>query len=306
MINKLIYIKKEGYIPDVIILEWTQILMIAHEIKAIFPNIPIAVSEHDVTFLSYQRKWEHAKGVLGKKVNKMLYEAMKAKELYEISACDLVYTQSEKDSNLLVGNGVPQEKVFTITPYYETFSEVSSKHNTKDIIFYGAMDRAENYKSAIWFIDHVMPELTKWNIRFIVIGNRPNKSLLKRKAANIIITGFVAAEELRGYFSNCLCMAAPLVIGGGIKVKVLEAMSAGVVVLTNHIGIEGIPAKDNESYIFCNTPEEYINVVRKILDHRLDEKKIGENARTLVSNIFSQNRSFEYWRKRIHELGVKN
>ncbi|MDE6847680.1 MAG: glycosyltransferase, partial [Lachnospiraceae bacterium] len=53
------------------------------------------------------------------------------------------------------------------------------------------------------------------------------------------------------------CMAAPLLLGAGIKVKVLEAMSAGVPVLTNDIGIEGIGCRPGQEYLHCETPQDY-------------------------------------------------
>ena len=70
----------------------------------------------------------------------------------------------------------------------------------------------------------------------------------------ITVTGFV--KEISKYFEQSLCLVAPLVLGAGIKIKVLEAMSAGLPVLTNQIGIEGIPAQNGIHYYYCERPQE--------------------------------------------------
>ena len=82
------------------------------------------------------------------------------------------------------------------------------------------MSRPENYLSAIWFIDNVMPLLKSDNYRFVILGSRPPEELKKRECTKIVITGFV--ESIVPYFEKSMCMVAPLVLGAGIKVKIIE------------------------------------------------------------------------------------
>lgn len=300
ILSRLSKLKQSGYQPNIIILEWTQIVMIADEIHNIFPNSKICASEHDVTFLSYERKVNFAKNIVNKLIRRRQFLGMRKKELYELNFCDLIYTQSKKDSVLLCNNGISSTKVFEISPYYEDYSSIGLNRNTDDIIFYGAMDRAENYLSAIWFIENVFNKLTNNNIKFIVIGNRPHEALKKYESDRIIITGFVSNEELEKYFSTCLCLVAPLVIGGGIKVKILEAMSAAIPVITNKIGIEGIPAVDRESFYHCEDSNEYVEVLNN-WDKR-SSLDVGLAGRKVVLNNFSLLKSSELLKTKIREL----
>jgi len=167
-----------------------------------------------------------------------------------------------------------------------------------DILFWGAMYRAENYDAAIWFIDNVMPLLEDTDIRFIVAGNRPPEILKSRKNDRIIITGFV--EDETPYFSNSLCFVSPLLTGAGIKVKIIEALSARIPVLTNSIGIEGIPAVDGESYYFCDTAEDYNKIIRNLLKH--DCFDITDGQEKLLKKYFDLNSSFESYANMIKSL----
>ncbi len=299
VLSKLKELKANMYEPDVIVLEWTQIVMIASEIKSIYPNAVLCASEHDVTFLSYERKMQFTSNFLKKVYRRRQYNAMKKKELKELEICSLIYTQSLKDSNLLVKNGINREKVFTIAPYYEDYSEISINRVTKDIIFFGAMDRAENYLSAVWFIENVLNRITDKDIKFIVIGNRPNEILQKYVSDRVIVTGFVSNDELQKYFSTCMCFVAPLVMGGGIKVKVLEAFSAAIPVLTNKIGIEGIPAVDGDSFFLCEEADEYLKIINDINNKKIDSKQIGINGRKVVKDNFSLSDSTTLLKQRI-------
>ena len=121
-----------------------------------------------------------------------------------------------------------------------------------------------------------------YNLHFYIIGGNPHQSLFKYESERIHITGFV--DSIDFYFSNCIALVVPLLLGAGIKVKVLEAMSAGVLVLTNDIGIEGIPAKDGEHYFHCESATDYKNLLNKLEIDGYSEKicMIQDSCKKLI------------------------
>ena len=102
------------------------------------------------------------------------------------------------------------------------------------------------------------------------------------------ITGFV--ENVEPYFETALCSLVPLLLGAGIKVKVLESMSAGVPVLTNNIGIEGIPAKDGLEYLHCETADDYISAITKLAGDEKLRNLLSENGRKFIKETFDYER----------------
>ena len=298
--KKLYILKDKGYRPDVIILEWTSMLLFIERVKKYFPEAKYVGSEHDVSFLGYLRKYENANGVLNRKLKQVEYENLKKHELHAISQCDLVVTHNHKDKKLLLENGVDPEKTDVIVPYYDRFPATKRNPNKRDIIYYGAMNRVENSLSAIWFIENVLPKLTDCDVRFVIIGNKPPKELVQLESERVKVTGFV--EDPSTYFEQAMCLAAPLVLGAGIKVKIIEALSSGVPVLTNDIGIEGIDAEDGKEYFHCTEPEEYENIIRQLISEKIDSSVITLNAKKMIEEKYDLKKSFENYSNRIYHL----
>lgn len=297
VIGKLMELKKKGEKVDIFILEWTQMVFLAPKINKLFPDSKIIASEHDVSYLGVKRKYEFAKKSKDKNKLKRFYTNVKEQELNALRQCEWVFPHNKKDEKLLINDGIDKAKVQSIVPFYDDYSKIVRQSDGKSIIFYGAMARPENYLSAIWFIDNVMANIYSLGVDFVIVGSNPAKELLdaakefNQKAGReaVKLTGFVL--QVNPYFEKAVCMVAPLVLGAGIKVKIIEALCGGVPVITNSIGIEGIFAKNGEEYIHCETPEEYVQSIKSILEGTIDINILSENARKFIEKHFDLEKS---------------
>lgn len=271
---------KENYSPDQILLDWTDSLLYVDKIRKYFPNTKITLTEQDVTFQNLYRRWINSNN---KKIKK-LYLREKEWELKSINKIDCVNVLNEKDKKLLLDNGIIESKIKVIVPYYDQYFDYTYKYVNNNIIFYGAMYRPENREAVHWFIENVFYKLPD-TFTFTIIGGNPTDDIKNLNSKRIKVTGFV--NELKNYFENALCMVVPLINGAGIKIKVLEGMSASLPVLTNEIGIEGIPAKDGDNFLFCNTPDKYINEILKLSRDEKYARNISNNARNFVRDEFN-------------------
>lgn len=297
--NELDKLKNTGYVPDIVILEWTWMLLFIDQVKKRFPNAKYIASEHDVSFLGAQRQYENAKGF--KKIYKKLYyNNLYEREILSINKCDYVVTHNAKDKKLLLKNGVEQSKLGVIVPYINLPEQVARKNINKNILFYGAMNRIENEISAEWFIKNVMPEIKDTGAKYVIVGNKPSDELKKYESDNVIITGFV--QDIQPYFSSAMCLAAPIQAGAGVKVKILEAMAMGVPVLTNNIGIEGIEVDDGIHYYHCETPEDYNGKIRYIIQNRDEAEKVAQNALKFINDNYNLKNSFKEYSEKIYSL----
>ena len=287
-------IKKElnnlTFEPDIVVLEWTNMVLLYKTVKQRFPDAKLIASEHDVTYLGLQRKRLNAKKLARAKMQ----------ELEALQNCDVVMPHNVKDKNLLVQDGIPEDKIHVIVPYYHDMGYIERKKLNHDILFWGAMYRPENYEAAIWFIENVMPLLEDLDVRFVVAGNRPPEKLKQYASSRVVITGFV--EDETPLFESSMCFVSPLLTGAGIKVKVIEALSAGIPILTNDIGIEGIPAVNGESYFHCETPEEYAAIVRKIFNDEVDLINLQKSQRQVIVNHFNLEKSVQSYIEMIESL----
>lgn len=143
------------------------------------------------------------------------YQKIHTLELERLKEGSLIVTNNPKDTKLLIDSGIQQEKIFTSVPYFDKYTRCVRSNSRKDILFIGAMNRPENYKSALWFIDEVMPVLEEEGFRFLVIGGNPPAELLRKASEKIQIKGYV--ENILPYLEQSLCFAAPLLFGGRNK-----------------------------------------------------------------------------------------
>ena len=272
--------------PDVVILQWTSVVNQIWWLKSLFPTSKFVAIEEDVSFLKKERILKKSP-LLIKFLKAPFFEVFKMKELHSLKMSDFVVLNNEKDQKLIIKEGVDAGKTFVCHPFYQKMQHIENKHIGKDVLFYGAMNRSENYQSAIWFIENVfVPKLEEQGFRFIVVGNKPNESLKKHhNGSSIQIIGFV--DDVSPYFEKSLCLVAPLVMGAGVKIKVIEAMCTGLPVLTNEIGIEGIPAKDCVEYFFCTTPDDYGKRIADLVKNVNLGYDIGEKAKELIKNNFN-------------------
>lgn len=275
-------LSKEGYYPDVVVLEWTQITILINLLKEYFPNAKYVASEHDVYFLGLFRKYKYEEKLFLKLCRYVKYKVTKIVECKSLLDCDMILCHNIKDAKLLEMNGVCGANV--IVPYYDVYSTVEYSGDRKVMTFFGAMSREENYKSVIWFIDNILPGLSDLDYQFCILGSNPPEKLRKYGSDKILVTGFV--DDITPYLNYTKIAVLPLLLGAGIKVKVLEFAAAGIPVVTNQIGIEGIPFINGKDYLHCESPTEFIEMIRNVWFNTTDLKKISENAKANISKNF--------------------
>ena len=293
-------VKNEGFEPHIIILQWTEMLVLIDIIKAIFPSAKVIAIEEDVKFLNFERKYKNANNYIVRWFRKIKYYRLKKIELQACNKSNKVILNNTKDYNLLKENKIDASKLYVWQPYFENKAKYPYQGNSKNIIFYGAMSRDENWKSAIWFIENVFYNLEDQTTKFLIIGGNPAPQLLKYSSERIKVLGFV--DDIGPYFQEGMCLVAPLLLGAGIKIKVLEAMSAGIPVLTNEIGIEGIPAEEGKDFIFCQNATEYVEAIELLVKHTDKKLKLSANSKNFIKEKFDLQVSAENFIRLLKEV----
>jgi glycosyltransferase involved in cell wall biosynthesis len=294
--KELLRLKNNGYTPDIVELNWTQIIYLVTMIQKIFPQAKYYAVEQDVTFLRFEREFHLKKNILKRQIVKFKYTYFKKKELTVLKKFDAVFTFTNKDKNLLENIN----NTHVLTPYFHNFSFPIKREKNNTILFYGAMSRPENYLAAIWFIEHVFLKLKNNEFIFTVLGSDPHPKLLAYQNSRIIITGY--QKDISQWLENSLCLVAPLQLGAGIKIKMLEALSAGMVILASNVAAEGIEITDNVHYFRCNNAEEYKEKIGLIQDNPALQYSIGKSARNFIQNNYNLEKSFSFYTKTLFSI----
>ena len=296
-LKKMLLKQRKQTTPDIVIMQWTGAAFLLPEVKKWFPDSCVVVIEEDVAFLGHYRRYKKEQNPRVKRHKKQLYEQLKKTELALLKQSDVIVVNNEKDRDLLVNNAIAESKKQVLAPYYENYSKVDRSKTGKDIIYFGAMEREENHQAAMWLIKEVLPLITDEEVRIVVIGSNPLEELKKQESTRVVVKGYV--EDVSSYLANGLCMAVPLQLGAGIKVKVLEGLSAGIPMLTNDIGMEGIPAKKEEEYYYCQTPLEYASVIEMLLHSKEERERICMAEKRFMQETYNIDRRLDEFIKRL-------
>ena len=285
---------QKQWIPDVIVLEWTEMLFLYPHLRKLFPKARFVCSAHDVAFISIERLAQA--GV----VPVSLAQRFKARELQLLKAMDIVVPHNHLDAERLQQNGISKKRLQVISPFFGNhLKDPATKCYNNNILFFGAMGRSENIQAVAWFIQNVFEpfELYK-QFSFTIVGGKGE--LLKEQyqhIPNLHFTGFV--QDPSTYFEEALCMVAPIFTGAGIKVKVIEGMQAALPVLTSQAGIDGIDAQDGSSFFLCNDAMTYKTVLLQLLANKSLAATVGNNARQFIQQHFSYSNAYQLYKNKI-------
>ncbi|MPM05929.1 hypothetical protein SDC9_52224 [bioreactor metagenome] len=280
IIKELKRLSKENVKYDYIVLDYTQNISYIDIIKKLFTDARTILLEQDVSFLGIKRKVENTHG-LSRLFNSLEYRRLKKYELSKIDLFDKVYTVNQKDA-LLLGE---RDNVGVLYPFINEWKVVAKKHETFNIMFWGAMNRIENEDAVLFFIDNIWPNINKENVKFYIIGSKPSKKILELANDNIIVTGFV--DDPSEYFSIMDISVVPLRLGAGIKIKVLESMANGIPTITTTVGAEGIEVVDEEEIFITDDWNEFAIKINKLKEDKGLREKLSNNAYKKIKEKYS-------------------
>lgn len=281
-----------GRAPDVVVLQWTQMALLAPWVRRVLPSCRIVCVEEDVTFARLEREAKLAESPAKRAIGRWRFRRLRSIELRALAHADWVTVNNDKDHALLCGSGVPRARILRVSPYYTDLSAIDDANSEGGALFFGAMARPENHDAVMWFVDRVLrAPLGGLPVGLTVLGAGPRAGLVARAGDDLRVVGY--QRDIRPFFENALCFVAPLRLGAGIKVKVLEAMSAGLPVLTTPVGIEGIPAVAGRDYLPCETPEDFREAILRLLDDSDLRRQLGRNARRCVHDHFDREQSVQ-------------
>lgn len=254
-------------------------------------NIFMIIDEHNVVTNQVKTSITTEQHFLRKLILRLEYKKLRDFEVKTCNKMDLCLACSDTDTLSLVELGV-QSPVVTIPNGVdlEYFSQSKLEEaNTQTIIFVGTLDYDPCEKGVWYFCNEILPLIRKDipNIRFIVVGRNPSNRLNAIAISDqaIMLTGRV--DDIRPYVQEARVFVVPLLSGSGTRLKILEAMSMGVPVVTTSIGVEGIEAINGEHLLIKDTSIDFAKTVVKLLCEPSGAREMVVKARQLVENKYS-------------------
>ena len=253
---------------DIIHVEFSQMAHYITHIKRIAKQVPAVIDESDIAFV---RRGRFASNMSSIKRLLLLWDTKKLK-YYELRYCsryDAILVRTKKDLQTL--KSYLPEKRFQILPAWIDTSfanQIRREPLEENLMFYGAMWRPVNADAAIFFAKQIFPYIQRErpDVKFLIVGSRPPRSVLELQSDKIIVTGYV--EDVAPYYNKSAVVVAPLRAGSGIKGKILQALACGKPVVTTSVGAEGIEAGKSDGLFVADNAEEFAQCILNLLRNR--------------------------------------
>lgn len=143
------------------------------------------------------------------------------------------------------------------------------------VLFTGQMDYLPNVDAASYFSKEILPKIQKTHskAKFQIVGRNPS-STLKKLCCNSEIVGEVTS--VHPYLARAEVFVAPMRLGQGVQIKVLEAMAAKLPVVASSRVARGLSARAGTDFILANSADDFSKEVTRLLNDELLRQEIGE------------------------------
>lgn len=168
----------------------------------------------------------------------------------------------------------------------------SSQHLKKeyDLLFVGNMEYPPNEDAALYIIKEILPLLKNdfINIKICIAGSSPTKKLLKYRSNEVIITGWV--DDIKGVYRRSKIFIAPMRLGSGVQIKLLQALAIGIPSITTDLSFQGLFSEAKDVLIIAEKPDEYVKAIHKLLSDENFYNSLSEKGKLFAIKNYSMDK----------------
>ena len=220
--------------------------------------------QHEIQYVAKERRLESLPSVTPSE--RYLCASIKAREIAALNSYDQIITMTDIDRDILIRDGVTT--LVSASPSFIPFTPEGdfSVESPKHLCFVGPSGHAPNLNGVSWFLDNVWPKVLERHpeVRFRIIG-KWDAAIAKNFSSryrNIDFLGFVddLGESLKGHI-----MIVPLLVGSGIRMKILESVIHHAPVVTTSVGVEGLDFDKDTECLIEDEPDRLAEAVSRLL-----------------------------------------
>jgi polysaccharide biosynthesis protein PslH len=270
---------------------------------------PVVVDSHEIAY-DLARQFARTGSSLGRRLYAGAnWRKLRREELGTYRDADGVYLCSAVDERRLLDQ-IPGTRTAVIPnaadiEFYRPRS-TDPLPDGRTVVYFGLLATAPNVDAVLHFVQEIWPRITEVHpdAHCKIIGANPPSSLLALAGPRVELTGFVS--DLRPHLAAAAAVVVPLRLGGGTRLKIVEAMAMGKAIVSTTLGAEGIEAVAGRDILIADEPAAFGGAVSRLLAEPSLAAHIGRSARQLAVEQYSWSRAaqaLEGFYRRILEAG---
>jgi glycosyltransferase involved in cell wall biosynthesis len=250
----------------------------------------VVVDSHNIDY-DLARQYASGGGSLLRRLYaEVNWRKLRREELGTYRDADGVYLCSVADQQRLLAEiAAPPTTVIPNAADIEFYKprETYPQADGRTLVFFGLMSYMPNIDGARYFLQEIWPRIAEANpqARCKIIGGSPPASLTSLAGPRIEFTGFV--PDLRPHLAEAAAVVVPLRIGGGTRLKIVEAMAMGKAIVSTSLGAEGIEAVAGRDILIADQPADFAAAVGRLLTEPGLATEIGNSARKLSEQRYA-------------------
>ena len=252
-----------------------------------YSNAKIAIRTHNAEHIIWERHIKNESNFIKKIYLQLQNKRLKKTEIDFLNKADAIVTITESDKQIFTKSGINKKYFVSPTGIDLKRYIIDNTLEKKNIFFHlGSMDWLPNIEGVNWFIEEVYLRFFQNNndVVFRLAGRFMPENMFKLSSANLDIQG--AIEDNIHFYNQCEVMLVPLRSGSGMRIKIIEGMAMGKVIISTSIGAEGIPISHMENIIIADTPNEFADAITLVCNNEPLKQKIKKNARMFIQNNY--------------------
>ena len=270
---------------------------------------PLVVDSHEIAY-DLARQFAVAGASMGRRLYAGAnWRKLRREELGIYREADGVYLCSTEDERRLLDE-IPEARTAVIpnaadVDYYQP-RPTDPPPDGRTVVYFGLLSTVPNIDAVVHFVREIWPLIAKAHpeARFKIIGGRAPQSLLALAGPRVELTGFV--PDLRPHLAAAAAVVVPLRLGGGTRLKIVEAMAMGKAIVSTTLGAEGIKAVPGQDIFIEDQPAAFADAVNRLLSEPSLAASVGQSARRMAVEQYAWSaaaQALEGFYRRILEVG---
>jgi sugar transferase (PEP-CTERM/EpsH1 system associated) len=252
-------------------------------------DIPRVLTHHNIESVLMERRAEFESAWLAREFLRRESRKLRAYEAAASPRFDINIVVSRDDERTLTAR-VPGIRTSVVPNGVDTvYFEPQPEHGEAALVYTGGMNMFANRDAVMFFLREIWPLVRSRvpHTRFFAVGQDPPIELTAFAARDprVSVTGYV--NDIRPFVRESSVYVVPLRVGGGTRLKVLDAMAMGKALVSTSIGCEGIDVIPGRDLVVADSPASFAEATVSLLGDATRRQELGRNARRLVEKCYA-------------------